>query len=132
VNTVDDYFSSLNRFLQKHKSIAGLEPEVPYQRITDQFGRINARLRFFDGSFLDIDEMIRIERGMPVNYNYRYHYQRQDGPVITYDDTPHHPELETFPHHSHPYRSGQRMTQSHQKVTLTQVIQQILDQIEST
>lgn len=76
--------------------------------------------------------MVRIEHGGAVNYNYRYHYQRSDGPVVTYDDTPHHPELETFPHHRHPYRSGQRLTESHQKITLTQVIQQILGQIEST
>jgi hypothetical protein len=130
VNTIDDYFSSLTRFLQKHKSIIGLEPEFPFQRITDQFGRVNARLSFFDGSYLDIDEMVRIERGGAVNYNYRYHYQRPDEPVITYDDTPHHPELETFPHHSHPYRSGHRETTAHEKVTLTAVIQQILDGLE--
>lgn len=131
MNTIDDYFSSLTRFLQKHKSIVGLEPEFPFQRITDQFGRVNARLRFFDGSYLDIDEMVRIERGGTVNYNYRYHYQRPDGPVITYDDTPHHPELETFPHHSHPYRSGHRETMAQEKVTLTVVIQQILDGFET-
>ena len=31
MNTIDDYFSSLTRFLQKHKSIVGLEPEFPFQ-----------------------------------------------------------------------------------------------------
>lgn len=73
MRTVDDYFSSLSRFLQKHKSVVGLDPEYPFQRITDQFGRVNARVHFFDGSFLDIDEMVRIEHGAAVNYNYRYH-----------------------------------------------------------
>lgn len=126
MRTVNDYFSSLSRFLQKHKGIVGLDPEYPFQRITDQFGRVNARVHFFDGSFLDIDEMIRVEDGAALNYNYRYHYQRPDGPCVTYDDTPHHPELETFPFHRHPYRSGRRETVAHQKVSLTQVIQEIL------
>jgi len=129
VRTIDDYFSSLTRFLEKRKSIVALEPDFPYQRITDQFGRVNARLRFFDGSYLDIDEMVRIEHGVAVNYNYRYHYQRPDGPVVTYDDTPHHPELATFPHHKHPYNSGQKGTAAHSKVTLTQVIQEIDERI---
>lgn len=129
MKTIDDYFSSLTRFLRKHKPIAGLEPAFPYQRITDHFGRVNARLHFFDGSYLDIDEMVRIEAGTVINYNYRYHYQRPEGPVITYDDTPHHPELETFPHHAHPYRSGIRQTTPHQKVTVVAVIQEILDRL---
>ncbi len=127
MNAVDDYFSSLARFLQKHNSIVGLEPEFPFQRITDRLGRVNARLHFFDGSYLDIDEMVRIERGSVINYNYRYHYQRSDGPVITYDDAPHHPEIATFPHHAHPYRAGRRETVGHEKVALTEVIQQIVD-----
>lgn len=131
MNVVDDYFFSLTRFLQKHKSIVGLEPDFPFQRITDRLGRVNARLHFFDGSYLDIDEMVRIEHGSAINYHYRYHYQRSDGPVITYDDAPHHPELSTFPHHSHPYRAGQRHTTAHEKVTLTQVIQTILDKFSS-
>jgi len=46
VNTVDDYFSSLTRFFRKHKGIVGLEPEFPYQRITDHFGRVNAAFAF--------------------------------------------------------------------------------------
>jgi hypothetical protein len=130
VRTIDDYFSSLTRFLEKRKSIVAIEPEHPFQRITEQFGRVNARLRFFDGSYFDIDEMVRIENGIAVNYNYRYHYQRPDGPVFTYDDTPHHPELQTFPHHKHPYRSSRRETAAHPKVTLTQVIQEIDEQVQ--
>ena len=129
MNTIDDYFSSLTRFLRKHKSIVALEPEFPYQRVTDLVGRVNARLRFFDGSYLDIDELVRIERGIAINYNYRYHYQRLEGSVVTYDDTPHHPEFETFPHHRHVYRSNIRGTEAHQKVTVTQVVQEILDQL---
>ena len=131
MKTIDDYFSSLARFLQKQKSIVGLEPDSPFLRISAVVGRVNARLHFFDGSYLDIDEMVRIERGLAMNYNYRYHYQHQNGPVITYDDAPHHPEIETFPYHRHPYHTGQRKTEASQKVNLTHVIQQILDEIES-
>lgn len=127
MTSIDDYFSSLKRFLEKHKSIVALEPEYPFLRITDQTGRVNARLHFYDGSYLDLDEMIRIEWGVPVNYHYRYHYQRPDSPVTTYDDAPHHPELNTFPYHRHSYRSGQRETTPHPKVSVTQVIQEILD-----
>jgi hypothetical protein len=33
---------------------------------------------------------------------YRYHYEDPDGRLVfRYDNAPHHPEVETFPHHKH-------------------------------
>ncbi|RQD74321.1 MAG: hypothetical protein D5R97_07950 [Candidatus Syntrophonatronum acetioxidans] len=35
-------------------------------------------------------------------YNYSYHWQRGDGELIVrWDNSPHHREIETFPHHRH-------------------------------
>ncbi len=40
--------------------------------------KVHPPFLFFDGAYLDIDEISRIERGMALNYNYRYHYQRPE------------------------------------------------------
>jgi hypothetical protein len=37
-----------------------------------------------------------------VKDRYSYHYQKSDTSLtFRYDNAPHHPEVETFPHHKH-------------------------------
>jgi hypothetical protein len=126
VRTIDDYFSSLARFIANSPSIVQVEPASPFHRITDFVGRVEARLHFFDGSYLDVGEMVRIEQGAPLNFHYRYHWQRPEGPVWTYDDAPHHPELPTFPFHRHQYQRSRRTAEAHPRIRLTEVIQEVL------
>ena len=63
---------------------------------------IEARLRFWDNSLLRFSEEL-IERGaVVVKQDYVYHYQGSDNSMIfRYDNSPHFPEIETFPHHKH-------------------------------
>ncbi len=53
-------------------------------------GRANLRIR------------LRFENGVLKTLGYRYHSQRADGELMfRYDNTPHFPELPSYPHHKH-------------------------------
>jgi hypothetical protein len=66
--------------------------------------RINLRIRirFQTGHILELNEAIVGEKNQLIHLGYRYHFQ--DGMnilVFRYDNTPHFPRLETYPHHKH-------------------------------
>jgi len=62
-----------------------------------------SRVRFYDGSQLFIsDDCSLSEYGQIVRVEYSFHYQSADGSLIfRYDNSPHFPDLPTFPAHKH-------------------------------
>jgi hypothetical protein len=70
--------------------------------VPDRTSELRARLRFWDGSLLQVEEALIAKRFTIVKVRYSYHYQRADGTLIVrYDNAPHHPELPGFPNHKH-------------------------------
>ncbi|MCB9434836.1 MAG: hypothetical protein H6668_22975 [Ardenticatenaceae bacterium] len=68
----------------------------------NQEGLVEARLQFWDGSQLYIDEVLLAQGSLLVKTPYAYHYQdAQSNLIFRYDDAPHHPHLSTHPHHKH-------------------------------
>ena len=66
-----------------------------------QAGLIRGDITFADGALLHFRELVDLESS-PSRIMYSYHYQRADASLVfRYDDTPHHPEVSTFPHHKH-------------------------------
>ena len=66
--------------------------------------RINLRIRvrFASGHLLEFNEAVIIEKGQINHLSYRYHLQdRQNKLVFRYDNAPHFPTLDNFPHHKH-------------------------------
>lgn len=63
---------------------------------------LRIRIRFRQGSLLELNEAI-IAAGTTIRHlGYRYHFQDQKSRLIfRYDNTPHFPELEKFPQHKH-------------------------------
>jgi hypothetical protein len=60
------------------------------------------RLRFWDDSFLQVEEALVVRAFAIVKVRYNYHYQRADGTlVLRYDNAPHYPDLPGFPEHKH-------------------------------
>jgi len=60
------------------------------------------RIRLVDGGLLEINEAVVVESGVLVWLGYRYHCQdAQNRLIFRYDNTPHFPELPSFPHHKH-------------------------------
>jgi len=96
----------INRLIDTLYSRRDLKVEELVSRIQADYGQgsIAARVRYPDGSLLEFNEFLIVERGWVLNkISYAYHYQESDGTlVIRYDNTPDHPEIATtFPHHKH-------------------------------
>jgi len=69
---------------------------------SNEAGEFNARVSFYDQSLLEATEKVKIEDGEIIKQDYSYHYQKSNGDLVfRYDNAPHHPEIETFPHHKH-------------------------------
>ncbi len=67
-----------------------------------QTGMLHARLRFYDGSLLEVVEVLAIQGLAIVKARYVYHYQDAQGNLVfRYDNAPHHPEVASHPHHKH-------------------------------
>ena len=62
---------------------------------------LRIRLRFYKGYLLELNESVIFDDGFR-HLRYRYHFQNKEkNLVFRYDDTPHFPNLTTFPHHKH-------------------------------
>ena len=63
---------------------------------------IFGRLRFCDGSLLEFTETAEQRGALVDKVEYAYHFQDADGRLVfRYDNSPHHPEISTYPHHKH-------------------------------
>ncbi len=68
------------------------------ERQEGSFRYFKARLILRDGSSLNISEVWQQQ----VLIKYRYYWlDRKNKTIIGWDNAPHHPELENFPHHKH-------------------------------
>ena len=99
VKNADDYLAWI-------KSVIALCPEVVNLTIlreeaqTDK-GLWRYRLTLKDGSFLEMFEFFKIASGQIEIIKYSFHWQKENGLIKRWDNAPHHPEIETYPHHLH-------------------------------
>jgi hypothetical protein len=57
--------------------------------VFDRTSELFARLRFWDGSLLQVEEALIAKRFTIIKVRYSYHYQRADGTlVVRYDNAP--------------------------------------------
>jgi hypothetical protein len=72
------------------------------EHLTPNRVNLRVRIRFTNGYLLELNESA-IREGENINYlGYRYHFQDEKNNLIfRYDNTPHFPELESFPNHKH-------------------------------
>lgn len=99
--TIDEYFASLERGLSQNRLVSYLDAPLTCVASDDFNGIIRGRIVFWDGSFLDLYEVVSVELGYPVRIGYAYTYLREGQRVFRYDNAPHHPEIITYPHHKH-------------------------------
>lgn len=98
----------LHRYLTRVYSLITSRQEIDVERlfadetIPGREGTFEGRLRFWDGSLLELIETLVVRGFVVVKIDYSYHYQdRADQLIFRYDNAPHHPEVATFPHHKH-------------------------------
>ena len=74
---------------------------IALDKRTLRAGLIRGDIYFADGSRLHFRELVEVQAQV-VRRMYSYHYHDGDAALIfRYDDTPHHPALNGFPHHKH-------------------------------
>lgn len=93
------------------------------QAFDEYRGLFRARVFFWDGSHLTIDETIDTEPGYPEILRYSYTYVRGNEHVFRYDNAPHYPDFATFPHHKHV--EPDEVPEASEPPTLNQVYREI-------
>ncbi len=70
--------------------------------LTSSRANLRIRIRFSNEYMLELNEAFTIEERNLKHLNYRYHFQdNKNNLIFRYDNAPHFPELELFPHHKH-------------------------------
>jgi hypothetical protein len=74
---------------------------MAYDKRTPHIGFVQGSLYFADGSVLHLREYVNVQNAIE-RYMYVYQYQDRNGILLfRYDNSPHFPQLPTFPHHKH-------------------------------
>ncbi|WP_202593353.1 toxin TumE [Ferriphaselus sp. R-1] len=98
-DAIEGYFAGIEAEVARLPAYAESYVE---EILTAERANLRIRLRFNNGHLLEINEAIIIESGTLKPLGYRYHCQRADNALIfRYDNTPHFPDLPSFPHHKH-------------------------------
>ncbi len=101
----------IEQYLRELDELISASPEVIDVQITrrsvwdtelEKVALYRYRLKMSDRSLLELTERLVEEKGTLSIKRYRHHWQSPDGQVIKrWDNAPHHPEIDTFPHHLH-------------------------------
>nr|MDO8077872.1 DUF6516 family protein [Candidatus Freyarchaeota archaeon] len=78
-----------------------IREDIFFEVKTNTAGTVKGRLSFTDGSKLEFAEYVVISGGKVNKVRYRYTWLLEDAVLTRWDNAPHHPELETYPHHKH-------------------------------
>lgn len=96
---IEDYFRQIDTLIAGASIVHS--SRMTFDKRSTYIGFIRGEVYFLDGSSLHFREFVNVEHGAE-RYMYVYHYQRSEGTfVFRYDNTPHFPDLPTFPHHKH-------------------------------
>jgi hypothetical protein len=120
---IADYFAGLERTLRRNPQVSKLEEPFTCLASDDFNGLVRGRVSFWDGSYLDLYEVVSTGLGYPVRISYAYTYLKDGRRVFRYANAPHHPEITTFPHHKH-IGPEERLAPADQP-SLSQVLQEI-------
>ena len=94
------YFADIEESIRNLDSanVERYEEEV----LTSSRANLRIRVRFLSGHLFEVNEAIVIEADQLKHLGYRYHFQdQQNNLIFRYDNTPHFPDLKSFPHHKH-------------------------------
>ncbi len=99
-NPIDRYLQALQTNLEARQNLDIEQYQIV--RLTADRANLKLRIRTRDRHLFSISEAIVNDRGTLKRLDYRYHFQDRDNYLIfRYDNTPHFPNLPSFPHHKH-------------------------------
>ena len=97
---ISRYFKEIESEVQKMENayIERYEEEI----LTAHRANLRIRIRFVSGNLLELNEAVSVEDRNLKHLGYRYHFQDvKNNLVFRYDNAPHFPEIDSFPHHKH-------------------------------
>jgi len=96
---IESYFHQIDELIARTPIVSA--SSITYDKRSPYIGFIRASLYFVDGTVLHFREFVNVHHNIE-RYMYVYQYQNADGTLVfRYDNTPHFPNLSTFPHHKH-------------------------------
>ena len=123
---VIDYFSEIQSLIRS--SIFVENVDVEYEVKSRSIGIVHGILGMLDGSTLQFMELINIKRDKVIHLKYRFHLMNvNDEMVFRCDNSPHHPEIATYPHHKHV--KGEKVPRRSKEVGLKDVLLEIEEMI---
>ena len=123
---VIDYFSEIQSLIRS--SIFVENVDVEYEVKSRGIGIVHGILGMIDGSTLQFMELVNIKRDKVIHLKYRFHLMNvNDEMVFRYDNSPHHPEIATYPHHKHV--KGEKVPRRSKEVGLKDVLLEIEEMI---
>ena len=123
---VIDYFSEIQSLIRS--SIFVENVDVEYEVKSRSIGIVHGILGMIDGSTLQFMELVNIKRDKMIRLKYRFHLMTvNDEMVFRYDNSPHHPEISTYPHHKHV--KGEKVPRRSKEVGLKDVLLEIEEMI---
>jgi len=96
---IEDYFHEIASIIDAEACIEG--SSMAYDKRTPHIGFLRGSLYFTDGSVLHFREYVNVQNDIE-RYMYVYQYHDRNGILLfRYDNSPHFPQLYSFPHHKH-------------------------------
>jgi Family of unknown function (DUF6516) len=118
------HIQKVDRSLSHKSGVAGIESSK-VDRLSENRANIKVRIIFFDGSYLDLREVVDTSKCYPEHLRYGYQYSTSQGAqVFRYDNTPHHPDIQTFPNHKHLGTDDENIVAS-DRPSLSKIFQEI-------
>ena len=128
---IEEYLQRLDELLSTSTAVANVEVVRRSLRDSELERTLHYRYRvaLADGGLVEMTERVLEAQGTLRVTTYRHHWQDPSGRLVQrWDNAPHHPEVETFPHHLHD-RAEDRVV-AHPAVTGLQVLQRIIEEME--
>ncbi len=102
ISSLTLYLSHLKECLQGWEYTEAISIRSQWVNKNVGTGFIRAQVKMADGGLLEIAEFFVLEANAIAVGNYKFHWQDPQGRLIKrWDNAPHHPEVEGFPHHLH-------------------------------
>ena len=99
-NSFRHYFDQVDQFLEACLNVYVESYNVII--LSSEHTNLKIRLRFYFKYLLSISEALIAVDDQAMAIDYRYHFQNeQNNLIFRYDNTPHLPDLPSFPHQKH-------------------------------
>ncbi len=128
---INKYLSELDTFISTDRTI--LDVDVVRRDIRETGMEKTAlyryRLKLNDNSLVELTERLVEEKGQLRVTKYRFHWQDRSGKLIKrWDNAPHHPEIDSFPHHLHD--GSESVVIQHQHCSAVSILMDIVEQVQ--